>query len=245
MKRILFAGSLALAACGQALAADLPQSAPPPRAPAAYVPAILPTYNWGGVYIGINGGGGFGTSNWTNPGILGGTSGDFKTSGGLIGGTLGANFQANALVFGVEGDIDYSTIKGSSSSAFCVGINSTSCETRNRYLGTVRGRLGVAADRVLVFITGGAAFGDIQTGLTVPGTSTTYDTTNKVGWTGGGGIEVAFTDNLTGKIEYLYADLGSGTCSSNANCGFPAGDSVKFTTSVVRAGLNFKFGGGQ
>ena len=67
MKRILFAGTLALAACGQTLAADLPPAAAPPRAPAAYVPAVAPTYNWGGFYIGVNGGGAFGMLNWTEP----------------------------------------------------------------------------------------------------------------------------------------------------------------------------------
>ena len=197
MKRIFFAGTLALAACGQALAADLPPnpSAPPPRAPAAYVPAVAPTYNWGGVYIGINGGGGFGTSNWTNC-CHADNYGRLQLVRGLVGGTLGANFQANQLVFGLETDLDWSNIKGSSTSAYCTtGIVATNCQTKNSYIGTARGRIGFAADRVLIFGTGGAAFGDVQTGLTYPTLSATYDKTNKVGWTGGGGVEVAFGEN--------------------------------------------------
>jgi outer membrane immunogenic protein len=62
MKRILIAGAFALAAGGQALAADLPQPAPPP-----YIPAPVPIFTWTGIYLGINGGGAFGDSNWSDP----------------------------------------------------------------------------------------------------------------------------------------------------------------------------------
>ena len=62
MKRILIAGAFALAVGGPALAADLPQPMPPPRAPATYVPTTVPYYNWGGIYIGVNAGYGFGLS---------------------------------------------------------------------------------------------------------------------------------------------------------------------------------------
>ena len=62
MKRMLIAGALAFVAGGQALAADLPPPmAPPPRAPATYVPAPVPFYNWGGIYVGLNAGYNFGT----------------------------------------------------------------------------------------------------------------------------------------------------------------------------------------
>jgi outer membrane immunogenic protein len=270
MKRILFAGTTVLAACAQALAADLPPPvAPPPRAPVAYIPAPPPVYNWGGIYIGVNGGYGFGSSEWTDPtnpnpiAAPTGTSGSFNTSGFLVGGTIGANFQANALVFGVEADLDWSNIKGSVSSpavppGFCVLQVSVAltvgdtCNTRNTWLGTARIRIGLAADRALFFLTGGGAFGNIEAGLSGQSiTTTTYDTSTKFGWTAGGGAEFALGDNWTARIEYLYVDLGSGTCTTGANCGFinntpptlPPNDSVKFTASLVRAGFNFKFGG--
>jgi len=69
MKQMLFAGAMMLAATGSTLAADLPPSMPPPppRAPAAYIPVAPPMYNWGGIYIGLNGGYGFGKSTWTVP----------------------------------------------------------------------------------------------------------------------------------------------------------------------------------
>jgi outer membrane immunogenic protein len=90
---------------GSVLAADLPPS-PPPRAPAVYVPAVLPVYNWAGVYVGINGGWGWGSTKYTANavGTFPGTTGSLSDNGGVVGGTLGANFQTGAFVFGVEGD---------------------------------------------------------------------------------------------------------------------------------------------
>ena len=68
MNRWLLAGALAFATASQALASDLPPPAPPPppRTPAAYVPPVLPVYNWGGLYFGFNVGYGFGKSNWVD-----------------------------------------------------------------------------------------------------------------------------------------------------------------------------------
>ena len=104
MKRILMAAALALAAGGQALAADLPQPAPPPpRAPATYVPVPVPVFSWTGIYLGINGGYAFGNSNWIDaPGLA--PTGNFNTNGFLVGGTLGGNYQWGQFVLGIEGD---------------------------------------------------------------------------------------------------------------------------------------------
>jgi outer membrane immunogenic protein len=70
--------------------------------PAAYVPAITPVYNWGGIYFGFNLGYGFGTSNWTDPNDPGGETGNFNLRGFLVGPTLGFNFQTDAFVIGAE-----------------------------------------------------------------------------------------------------------------------------------------------
>ena len=102
--RATIAASVVLFASLAVQAADLPQAPPPPpQAPAAYIPAAPPVYNWGGIYVGINRGYGFGTAKWTPSG--GGASSD-KANGGIVGGTLGANFQTGAFVFGVESDFD-------------------------------------------------------------------------------------------------------------------------------------------
>src|ERR1700761_3281790 len=99
MKRLLFAGALLFAAFGQALAADLPEPAPPPMAPATFIPTVVPVYNWGGLYYGVKAGYGFGTSKWTFPGA---STSDFDIKGWAAGATIGANLQAEAFVFGIE-----------------------------------------------------------------------------------------------------------------------------------------------
>jgi len=239
MKRILLAGAFVLAVAGHALAADLPQPGPPPpRAPAAYAP-LAPIYNWGGIYFGVNAGYGFGVSNWTLPG---GSVGAFNTDGFLVGGTVGANFQAGALVFGLEGDLDWDNISGNSAFG-CGGFApspSFTCQTAQNWLGTARGRIGYAYDRILLYATGGGAFGNIK--ATVNGSGLGTQSSNEFGWTAGLGVETAFAPNWTAKLEYLYVDLANGACA--AACGIPAGGSnvaVSFSESLVRAGVNYKF----
>jgi|HubBroStandDraft_1064217.scaffolds.fasta_scaffold153366_1 outer membrane immunogenic protein len=238
MKRILWAGAIALVAGGQALAADLP---PPvaPRAPATYVPTTVPVYNWSGIYIGANGGYAFGTSSWNDPtGVLAFppgaiATGNFNTNGWLAGGTVGGNVQWGAAVLGIEGDWDWANINGTSGVPF--GCVPGGCETKANWLATVRGRAGWAIDRVLLFGTGGAAFAPVQAGFPVAGTG--FSSTTQVGWTAGAGLEFAFAPNWTAKAEYLYADLGNSTCTTNCF----GNTSVKFTENIVRAGINFKF----
>ena len=131
----LLAGVLSLGVVQMASAADMPTKAPAYQAPAAY--------NWTGFYVGINGGGGWGRSNWD--GI---PTGSFNTSGGLIGGTLGYNWQTGPWVLGLEGDIDWANINGNSSAAGCV----PNCNTKTDWLGTIRGRVGYAFDLSLIHI---------------------------------------------------------------------------------------------
>src|ERR1700686_1431174 len=152
MKKVLLA-SVGIIALGvaSASAADMQRRAMPAKAPAY----VTPVYNWTGPYIGISGGGGWGRSDFSAP--L--SSGSFNTSGGLVGGTLGYNYQIGQVVLGVEGDLDWSNIGGSTT----CGV--TTCETRNHWLSTARGRLGYAVDRFMPYVTGGAAFGDIKTSV--------------------------------------------------------------------------------
>ena len=247
MKRIFFTAMLSIAAAGTSLAADLPQPAPPPQAPVAYIPPPVAVYNWGGVYVGINGGWGFGTAKWTSNAVRAapGLSSSLNDNGGVVGGTLGANFQTGAFVWGIEGDFDYSGINTGTSSTACTF--SGSCQTGNNWLSTIRGRFGWAVDRVLFYGTAGGVFGNAQT--TFNGVSTTH---TQAGWTAGVGVEVAFAENWTAKIEYLYANLGTGsfTCATTACTNFSGGVtppgpaipvSIGLTDNLVRAGVNFKF----
>jgi outer membrane immunogenic protein len=232
MKRALIAGAAVLALAGPLWAADLPQPAPPPLAPVAYIPVVAPVYNWGGIYYGINGGYGFGKTDWTNPLVASGSTGNFNVSGYVVGATVGANYQMDALVLGVEGDLDFDDIQGTNNSPFCT----LTCETKNTWLGTARGRVGYAADRVLFYGTAGGAFGNIESGV-----SGNLGTQTKAGWTAGAGVEAAFADHWTARAEYLFVDLQSGTCSSAGTCGVPAGDTVKFSTNLIRLGIDYKF----
>jgi outer membrane immunogenic protein len=215
MKQFLLA-SVGLVAIGTIAtsAADIPRrAAPPPPVVAA------PVFTWTGAYVGINGGYGWGTSTFSAPFA----TGSFDVSGGLVGGTLGYNYQIGQAVVGLEGDIDWSGIKGST---FCGG---TTCETRNNWLSTVRGRLGYSFDRFMPYITGGLAVGDIETNIA--GVGSGRDT--KAGWTVGGGVEAVLDGPWTAKVEYLYVDLGRG--------GTVLGSDAEFKSHIVRGGVNYRF----
>ena len=208
-----------------AQAADIgSRELPLPRAP-----VLVPFFTWQGFYVGINAGYGFGTSKWTNT-VTGVSTGDFDVNGALVGGTAGYNMQLGGFIVGIEGDIGASFAKGSTATN-CV----TTCETSNHWLGTLRGRLGYAFDRFLPYVTGGASFGDIK-GTVASGGS--FSATN-VGWNVGGGLEYAFVDNWSAKLEYLYVDLGTATCG--AGCSTTNPFDVTFSTQIVRGGLNYKF----
>jgi outer membrane immunogenic protein len=240
MNRIVIACGLALVAATPAFAADLPPAARA-RAPAAYAPPVMAAYNWSGIYIGINGGYGFGNTDWDPVGGFPGT-GNFNINGGLVGGTLGANFQTGAFVFGIEGDGDWSDIRGSlSGTAAVCGAGACTFETANDWLATLRGRIGFALDRTLIYATGGGAAGNVK--ATFTGAASAASTANtEFGWTAGAGIEYAITDNVTAKVEYLFVDLSKGslTCTVAA-CGATTTVPVTFDASLVRGGLNFKF----
>jgi|DewCreStandDraft_4_1066084.scaffolds.fasta_scaffold12513_3 outer membrane immunogenic protein len=213
---VAFGCLLTLAVCAaESFAADIPR-----RGPAREQRAVAPTtYNWTGAYIGINGGGAWGRSDFNAPF----PSGGFDIDGGLIGATLGFNWQTGQWVLGVEGDLDWTRIRGSS---LCAGLP---CSTRNDWLGTVRGRLGYAVDRFMPYVTGGLALGNIDATITGIGTA---DTT-KAGWTVGAGLESALWANWSAKLEYLYVDLGRGDSI--------AGSAADFRAHTVRAGLNYRF----
>jgi outer membrane immunogenic protein len=217
MKRLAYAALALLALSGAAWSADLPPG-PYYKAP-AYLP---PVYNWTGFYIGANGGGGFGYSKWD-------TTSSFNPTGGVVGGTLGYNYQIGAAVLGIEGDIDWAGLSGSTTGGCPAG-----CKTSDSWLSTIRGRLGYAADRFMPYITAGGAFGNIQ--ASTPGLGGA--STTNAGWTVGAGLEFAVAPRWTLKAEYLYVDLGKFNCG--VGCGAPV-DNVSFSTNLIRGGFNYRF----
>lgn len=196
-RTLLVSVGATLATVAGASAADLPNYVPPPAA--AYTPA--PAYSWTGPYAGLVGGYGWGAGTSANNGWTGG-------------GFIGYNLQTNQnLVVGIEGDALFANKSGS---------NGTTTIT-NKFNGTVRGRIGYAVDRFMIYGTGGLAVGTL--GSTVPSESAT-----KVGWTAGAGVEMALTDKVTGRVEYRHTDLGR----------FPSGGST-YTSNDVLVGVGFKF----
>jgi outer membrane immunogenic protein len=254
MKRILMAAALALAAGSQVMAADLPPAPPPPpRAPAAYVPVVLPVYNWTGFYIGGNIGYQWASqgsiSDSQNPGV------DFnvgRASNGsfLGGGQIGANYQINAVVLGVEGDFEWAANHNNNGNGVVLPITGQTIQvtSNNRWLTTLTGRFGFAADRVLFYIKGGGAWvgnsnftvTNATTGFAV---ATSSGSTN-TGWTAGAGVEWAFAENWTTKLEYNYVGLSSTTYTVPSTSILLPGD--VFTTGsrniqTITAGINFIF----
>jgi outer membrane immunogenic protein len=250
MQRIVIAAisSIVMAsiiAASRAMAADLPVRTEAP----AYYPAVAPIYDWGGGYIGINGGYAFGQSQWgsdaLNPSHLSST-GNFHVNGGMVGVTAGVSGQWGAWVVGAEGDFDWQGLKGTSNSPYCTSLIATpaglSCKTASTWLGTFRGRFGYAWDRVLVFGTAGVAGANVQTGLNGLPPQTNFG----FGWTAGAGVEVAIADHWTFKIEYLFVDLGNVSCNHGYSCGYDgavnSNSSVKLNENLIRVGVNFKWG---
>jgi outer membrane immunogenic protein len=230
---------------GSAFAADLPPAAPP-RAPAVYVPAVVPVYNWSGFYIGINGGWGWASGTITDTvtgsslGSLTGTSSG-NINGGIFGGQIGANYQIDALVLGIEGDWDWSGQKRTDT--FGCGVGCTVSENiKIGWIATVRGRIGYAMDRVLLYATGGAAFTHTSDNVTATGNGTIFNASStNAGWTIGAGGEWAFAQNWTGRIEYLYVGTKVNQSGALPVVGGTLTESGNIHDSLIRAGINFKF----
>jgi len=213
IRKFFVATAVLMAGSASALAADLPSRRPPP----VYAP--LPIFTWTGFYIGGDIGYTWGTDSHNN---AAGNLYSFNTPQGEIGGVhVGYNYQINQFVVGLEGDAD--GLNFSNSNTLALGVVSFYESTRIPVEGSIRGRLGYAWDHLLFFATGGAAFGDIQhqyavtapTQLQVaPNTLVTrYDPNNpysstRVGWTVGGGVEYALSNNWSVRGEYRYTDFG-------------------------------------
>ena len=166
MKRILIASALALAAGGQALAADLPPPPPAPRAPATYIP-VAPYYNWTGFYIGGNLGAAFTSASFSD--TLPSTFTNSSNTTFLGGGQVGINYEFwGGVVVGAEAMFDWAPNQNNTVTAtlpggcppgsLLAGQTSATRTFNNRWLTTATGKLGYAWDRVLLYGKGGGAW---------------------------------------------------------------------------------------
>jgi outer membrane immunogenic protein len=219
MRKLMMAGAAVAALLTGSIAAgaaDLPRPLP------QQVP-VYPVYDWSGFYVGLEGGGGWGSAKFD-------LTNSFGTSGALFGGTMGYNVQFGTWVLGLEGDLAWSDIGGNTAAGCPAG-----CTVRNDWLGTVRGRVGFPAGNWLPYVTGGLALGDVK--ASAPGFAGM--TSTQAGWTVGAGFEYGISRNWTAKLEYLYVDLGSFNCGPS--CGPATTNNVGFTANIVRGGFDFRF----
>lgn len=234
------AGLLGATAIGivSASAADLPVKAPPPP--------IVPMYNWTGCYVGGQVGYGWGTDSDSETVTATGVPSPFSPAtdanpnGAKLGGYVGCNWQvpASAFVLGVEGDGEWAGLKDST--VFTgTGVPADSYEASIRWEASLRGRVGYAFDRALLYATGGVAFANVNEHDAVGGGPSTDNASTRTGWTLGLGLDYAFTPNWIGRVEYRYADFGT---FSYQPVVFPAfTENHKITENVIRFGLAYKF----
>ena len=234
-----------------AFAADLPsRRAPPVFAP----PPPIPVFTWTGVYVGGQVGYNFGRDNAfasstitgaglasggaSNRGVIGGAHVGYNFStqslpvfGSLFGSTLGAGG-----VVGIEGDVDGSSARAN------YALGGLAASSRDNIQGSVRGRLGVAVDRALFYATGGVAFGGLQNTYvnTLNGLTDNFSKT-RVGYTVGGGIEYAVTNNVSLRAEYRFTDFGNNTDVLTNSTASGVSVRHRITDNRVQAGFSYKF----
>jgi len=277
-----------LAMGSAAFAADLEPAASVYKAPAYKAPVVSGPYNWTGFYVGGNAGYGWGhadndidfASGPAFPGVVGADpfpafahSDSLKLNGPNGGGQIGYNWQFTRTgVVGIEADFQATNPKNSSqfvdsfslsdhadNETILSGTTATDQQARISWFGTVRGRLGYAFGNVMLYGTGGLAYGKVGLSGTIASTETltifgnapltTSTPTNyagssvNVGWTAGAGIEGAIAGNWTWKAEYLHVDLGSVMVTGTAPTGVAfTAKSGDFTDDIVRVGVNYRFG---
>jgi outer membrane immunogenic protein len=252
------ASLLSIATAGAASAADMAVKALPVSPPAT-------VYNWTGWYVGVNGGWAF-DNNSTGSLVAfaptfaaavaaGGTPTFFgaKHEGGFGGGQVGYNWQMANWLVGVEADIQGADIGRTSTVVFPGGGGIVPSTSTGRdhidWFGTLRGRVGVTAGPALFYGTGGLAYGGVKTNVTnvfVPvasGNALGSDSSTRVGWAAGAGVEWGFAPNWTVRGEYLHMDLGRSNVTI-ADTAFAGSATYRFSHVVdaVRVGVNYRFG---
>ena len=239
---LLAATALVTAGISAASAADLPMRAAPP----APVFAPVPVFTWTGFYVGGQVGYGWNANDndfdvpvgYTVDGLpftgFGGDEGD----GFLAGVHAGYNVQLGSFVIGVEGDVEGVFGDDDDDDLVIVGpggvvfTNYGFAGNALDWQGSIRARAGFAFDRALIYATGGFAFAGVSDGFGILGNDDTL-----TGWTLGAGVEYAFTNNLTTRLEYRYTSYEGGDNFFN-NVSLGSND-IEFHT--VRAGISYKF----
>lgn len=240
MKSKIAAAASLIFASAAAQAADLPRTAPAFKAPAVQV------YDWTGFYLGLNAGVGTGR----NPSELNAVDSferfHLSPFGALGGGQIGYNRQFGIWVIGLETDIQAADLHDTSCLLRCQPAGLAARYTQELdWFGTVRARVGLAKGPVLAYVTGGLAYGNVETSITetlfpISGTFSTGGI--RTGYTVGSGVEASLGGNWTAKIEHLYVDLGEQDIAYTL-LGVPHSFNTEIRQHIFRGGLNYRFGG--
>ena len=221
--KLIAAAFIAALTSTSALAADVVFEEPP-----APVVAEIPIFTWTGGYIGVQGG-----YLWSDVNFDDDVEGELFSdsfNGGLLGGYIGYNWQTGPWVFGAEGDLNAVW----NDETFTVGAFDV--DVGSDYLASLRGRVGYAIDRTLIFATAGVAFTQASAQADVGNDSTVSVDQDFTGWTIGAGAEYAFTNNWVGRVEYRYYDFGDQSFSDITNFG-----DAKLTNNTVTLGIAYKW----
>ncbi|WP_331302436.1 porin family protein [Methylobacterium oryzae] len=196
----------------------------------------LPVFTGTGFYAGVNAGHAFptGSGGFTDP-TYGTVTGGGR-SGGFAGGQIGYNYQSmpgSGVGGGVETDIQ-GTAFAKADAAYLGSTPYYGVRPSLDSFGTVRARLGHAFDRVLVYGTCGFACGGGARSICAGSYSYALPSTDRTVYAAGG-IEYAFTEKLSAKVEALYLHLGRGTnAATYYNASVPAFYGAGKQQSVLR-----------
>jgi outer membrane immunogenic protein len=230
---LIVAVCLVSLAARSGLAADLQVRAP------ARMPAPLVVHGWAGCYVGVEAGGDWGQSRHDT--AFGSTSDAYAVRGGLAGGTIGCNHQTGQWVLGLEGDLSWTSMSGSTIEVAPFPATFTS-ETREHWLATARGRVGWASQRWLLYVTGGYAAAAVEARVFNPSLALDVsDTRTRNGFAAGAGIEADIAGNWTAKLEYLYVGLQNAGYFDAPPPAIYARTGVPISNNIFRAGLNYRF----
>ncbi|KRR09654.1 hypothetical protein CQ12_14090 [Bradyrhizobium jicamae] len=243
MKTYLLATALVGLGSAPTIAADLAAR------PYTKAPALAAVYDWTGFYIGVNAGVGIGRDRFQHDWLGGASPYSFYVApqGGFGGGQIGYNWQTGSflgpIVFGVEADIQGAGLSDDGTT-FNEGGIIRNYRQRLDWFGTARGRIGISNGPVLSYVTAGYAVANVKTNASASfgGVTNTFSTDRtQGGWVVGSGVEAALGGNWTGKIEYLYLNLGNKT--DIAAIGLAAPLNTEIRENIFRVGLNYRIGG--
>lgn len=215
---------------------------------AAQTVAEPATHDWTGFYGGAFAGYGSGHASFVDIDAYNLRDETFglNPKGGLVGVTLGYNTQHESVVFGVEGELGYLGLNGTVAQPDSPADSFAS--VNGGLYGTLAARLGLSLDKALIYAKGGVAltggqstFEDACVLFPCGGATLNTASGTRFGYTIGLGVEYAFTEQWSAKLEYGYLNFGKGTMAGTASNAVDYSYGHDLSAHTVKVGLNYKF----